>query len=523
MAKRRGGAEAHHNAGRAHFAQGRLDEAAAELTSAVKLRPGFGDALDLLGVCLAELGRSAEAVPYLERARTALPRSAPIAFHLGNALLDVGRLPEARAAFEAALQIEPRNAAPQNGLGAVLARQNDAEGAAAAFRAALAIDPAFGDAACNLGRVLLEAGAVDEAVTWFERAIAIDPGNSHYHLELVRSRSGPLEPERLGALEALSTQGRGRNRAAQIDLHFGLAKAYEDGGRYDDAFRELTAGNALKRAAVNYNEAAELGFFTSLERTIGAPLVESLRAYGNPSEQPVFVFSMPRAGSTLVEQILAAHPQVAAAGESAEFGRLIAEVRPGVGTAAPPEAVGASLRTLGDRYLDATAQLAAGKARLTDKTLANFTLAPLIHMALPNARLIHVRRNWLDTCFSSYATLFLGSYVSFSYDLAELGRYYSAYDRLMTRWRAILPPDRFLEVTYEDVIAHLEPAARRIVAFCGLPWDDACLDFQAARRPVRTASAFQVRQPLYDSSIGRAQRFAAHLEPLITASGYSLT
>lgn len=521
MAKRRGGAEAHHNSGRALFAKGRLAEAVAELTRAVSVRPGYGEALDLLGVCLAELGRPAEAVPYLERARTAKPGSAAIAFHLGNALLAVGRLPEARTAFDAALQIDPRNAAPHNGLGAVLARRDEPEAAAAAFRTALAIDPGFGDAACNLGRVLLEAGAVSEAVTWFERAIAIDPGNSHYYLELVRSRSEPLEAPRLTALEALSSQARGLNRAAQIDLHFGLAKAYEDGQRYDDAFRHLAAGNALKRSEVRYDEAAELGFFTSLERTISLPLIESLRTYGNPSEAPVFVFSMARAGSTLVEQILAAHPAVAAAGEIAEFGRLIAEVRPAVGTTAPLETVGKSLRTLGDRYLDATAGLAAGKPRLTDKTLANFSLAPLIHMALPKARMIHVRRNWFDTCFSCYATLFLGSYVSFSYDLAELGRYYRAYDQLMTRWRAMLPADRFLEVHYEDVVADIETQARRIVAFCGLPWDDACLAFHAARRPVRTASAFQVRQPLYDSAIGRAQRFAAHLEPLVTASGYS--
>jgi hypothetical protein len=341
-------------------------------------------------------------------------------------------------------------------------------------------------------------------------------------LELVRSRAEPLEAPRLAAMEGLSARARGLNRAAQIDLHFGLAKVYEDAGRYDEAFRHLAAGNALKRTEVGYNETAELGFFTSLERTIDAPLVEALSAYGNPSEQPVFVFSMARAGSTLVEQILAAHPAVAAAGEIAEFGRLIAEVRPAVGTTAPLDVVGRSLRTVGDRYLDATARLAAGKPRLTDKTLANFSLAPFIHMALPKARMIHVRRNWLDTCFSCYATLFLGSYVSFSYDLAELGRYYRAYDRLMTRWREILPADQFLEVTYEDVVGDIETQARRIVAFCGLPWDDACLAFQTARRPVRTASAFQVRQPIYDSSIGRAQRFGTHLEPLVTASGYSL-
>jgi tetratricopeptide (TPR) repeat protein len=517
-----GAAEAHNNLGCALLSLGRLEDAVTALTRAVELRPGYAEALDTLGVCLAELGRPGEAVPYLERAYAAAPDSVATAFHLGNALMAVDRLAESRAAFERALQLEPCFAPAHNGLGATLARASDPDAAAGAFRAALAIEPAFGDAACNLGRVLLEGGAIAEAVVWFERAIEIDPANSHYYLQLVRSRAEPLEPHRLTAMEALSAPSRGLSAAARIDLHFGLAKVYEDAGRYDDAFRHLAAGNALKRAEVNYSEAAELGFFSALKRTIDPALVESLRTYGNPAETPVFVFSMARAGSTLVEQILAAHPAVAAAGEIAEFGRLIAEVRPAVGTAAPLDEVGRALRTVGDRYLDATARLTAGKPRLTDKTLANFSLAPLIHMALPNARMIHVRRNWLDTCFSCYATLFLGSYVSFSYDLAELGRYYRAYDQLMTRWRAILPPDRFLEVQYEDVVADLENQARRIVAFCGLPWDDACLSFHTARRPVRTASAFQVRQPLYDSAIGRAQRFAAHLAPLITASEYNL-
>lgn len=498
---------------------GRLADAAAALERAVALRPNYPEALDTLGVAVAELGRHLEAIGFYERALAADPKAFHAAFHLGNSLLALDRLTEARAAFERALALEPRYAPAQNGLGAVYGRLGEGAAAGAAFRAALELDPGLGDAACNLGRVLLESGAVDEAVGWFERALELNPANSSYYLQLIRSRSAPLDPRRLAALEALGAPGRGLTPAARIDLHFGLAKAYEDAERYDDAFAQLVAGNALKRAEIAYNEAAELGFFTALERTIDAPLIAALRAYGNPAETPVFVFGMARSGSTLIEQILAAHPAVAAAGETAEFGRLIAELRPPVGTATPLPEVGAAMRALADRYLLANEQLAAGAARFTDKTLANFSLAPLIHVALPNARLIHVRRNWLDTCFSCFATLFLGPYVSFSYDLAELGRYYAAYDRLMTRWRALLPADRFLEVSYEAVVGDLEGEARRIVAFCGLPWDDACLAFQAARRPVRTASAFQVRQPLYDSSIGRAARFAKHLPPLLAAAG----
>lgn len=511
-------AEAHNNLGCAFLALHRLEEAVAAFSRAVELRPEYVEALDSLGVALAELGRHAEAIGYYERALAADPAAFRSAFHLGNALLALDRLPPARAAFERALALAPDFAPAHNGLGAALARLGESEPAAAAFRAALALDPTSGDAACNLGRVLLESGEVGEAAGWFERAVEIDPSNSSYYLQLIRGRAGPLEGRRLEALEALAAAGGKLTPTARIDLHFGLARAYEDAARYGDAFRQLAAGNALKRAEIAYDEAAELGFFAALERTLDGPLIDALRPYGNPAAEPVFVFGMARSGSTLIEQILAAHPAVIAEGETAEFGRLLAELRPPVGTAAPLPEVGAALRALADRYL-AGRPAGPGALRRTDKTLANFSLAPLIHMALPNARLIHVRRDWLDTCFSCFATLFLGPYVSFSYDLGELGRYYAAYDRLVTRWGALLPPERFLEVRYEDVVGNLEAQARRIVAFCGLPWDDACLAPHTARRPVRTASALQVRQPLYDSSIGRGARFAAHLGPLFAAAG----
>jgi len=474
-------------------------------------------ALDLQGLALAAAGRHADAAAYFERALAANPRAAEAAFHLGNSLLALDRLPAARLAFERALTLRPAYAGAGNGLGAVLARLGDEAAAIAAFRAALAIDPAFADAAGNLGTVLLETGELAESARWFERAIELEPGNGHFYLQLVRSRAGPLEASRLASLEALTAPAERLARPARIELHFALAKAYEDAERYDDAFRRLAAGNALKRAELAYDPAPELGLFAGLQSAVDAPLLESLRGYGNPSEQPIFVFGMARSGSTLVEQILAAHPAVAAAGEIAAFGRLTTELRPPIGTGAPVAAVGASLRAIGDRYLEATALLGGGAPRITDKTLANFGLAPLVHIALPNARLIHVRRDPLDTCFSCFATLFLGSHVPFSYDLGELARYYRAYDQLMMHWRAILPADRFLEVSYEAVVAGIETEARRIVAFCGLPWDDACLAFQGARRAVHTASAFQVRQPLYNTAIGRAQRFAPHLEPLVTA------
>ncbi len=238
---------------------------------------------------------------------------------------------------------------------------------------------------------------------------------------------------------------------------------------------------------------------------------------GAPSERPIFVVGMPRSGTTLVEQILASHPQVWGGDELGVMGSLAANLPapgyPGVMTNIDP----AALLDLGRNYLTQTEALAQGRARLVDKMPANFALAGLIALALPNARIISCRRDPVDTCLSCYSMEFSNANVRFSYDMTELGRYWRAYDKLVAHWRKILPPDRFLDVQYEDVVADIEPQARRLVAFAGLDWDDACLAFHKAERAVHTASVNQVRKPIYTSSVRRWAPFAAQLRPLLRA------
>ena len=225
---------------------------------------------------------------------------------------------------------------------------------------------------------------------------------------------------------------------------------------------------------------------------------------------------MPRSGTTLIEQILASHPQVQGAGELSALPRLVERLGP-----YPGALPGLNIETAtqaGRAYLDEIAPLAQGRARLVDKMPSNFLHAGLIPILLPQARIIHVRRNPLDTCLSCYSKLFLKEQ-QFSYDLAELGRFYRGYERLMDHWRSILPADRFLEVRYEDVVADLETEARRLVDFIDLPWDAACLRFHETSRLVRTASVNQVRSPLFATSIDRWKAYAAQLSPLIEALG----
>jgi tetratricopeptide (TPR) repeat protein len=367
---------------------------------------------------------------------------------------------------------------------------------------------------------LRELGRLAEARAALEQAVRLAPDNVRYRLNLsliVRFVAG--DPH-LAAIERLAQDSASLSVGDRIELHFALAKAYEDVGRHAEAFRQWLDGNALKRRQIAYNEAAALG---SLDRTAAAftsELIRTRQNAGQRSSVPVFIVGMPRSGTTLVEQILASHPQVFGGGELSHFSRAVKGIRtPFGGSANFPELVlgmtDDDFRDLGVRYLAEIERLAPAAMRITDKMPTNFVFAGCIHLALPNAAIIHIIRDPIDTCTSCFSNLFSDGQ-HYTYDLAELGRYYRHYRALMAHWHRVLPAGRILDVRYEDVVADLEGQARCIVAHCGLGWDPRCLAFHQTDRPVRTASATQVRQPIYNSSIGRWRAHEPFLGPLLS-------
>ncbi|HEY1944259.1 MAG TPA: sulfotransferase [Roseiarcus sp.] len=307
----------------------------------------------------------------------------------------------------------------------------------------------------------------------------------------------------------------------RIFPHFALGKAYADIADCERSFRHFSQGGALKRKHRGYDEAQVLRDLELTQAGCASEWFARHYGYGDPSPIPVFIIGMPRSGATLVEQILASHPDVHGAGEINDFEMAMGEIGE-VGSLAlgRPEFVAQisdeDLRRLGAGYLRRIDAATRPERRIVNKTTENFRFAGLISLALPNARIVHVRRNPLDTCVSCFSNLFLND-LPYSYDLAELGCYYRAYEALMNFWRSVLPHSMMIEVQYEDVVADLEGQARRIVAHCGLPWDARCLDFHNHQRSVRTASVAQVRRPLYTSSVGRWRRYDAFLEPLVAA------
>ncbi len=236
-----------------------------------------------------------------------------------------------------------------------------------------------------------------------------------------------------------------------------------------------------------------------------------LAGLGDPSPVPIFILGMPRSGSTLVEQILASHPQVLGAGELRTLDRLVHQ---GGGIEALATLQAEDCRRLGERYLADLRSLPAGKTRITDKMPGNFMYVGLIQLILPHAKIIHTMRDPVDTCLSCFSRLLSVGH-HFSYDLAELGRYYRHYRELMDHWRSVLPAGTMLDVAYEDVVDDLEGQTRRMLEYLGLPWDERCLSFHKTVRPVVTASSVQVRRPLYRSGVARWRQYEAHLGPLL--------
>jgi hypothetical protein len=308
----------------------------------------------------------------------------------------------------------------------------------------------------------------------------------------------------------------------QVELHFALGQAHADIGSHVRSFYHLIEGNSLRRRSIVYDEARTLGWFDRIRSTFTADLVNGLSGRGNPSPVPIFIVGMMRSGTSLMEQMLACHPDVFGAGELRTLPGLVETLS---GTSRDPNAFpelvrslpGEQFHQLGSDYLAAVTRL-TGKQRITDKLPGNFAFAGLIHMAMPNARIIHMKRDPIDTCLSCFSLLFTENH-PYCYDLRELGRYYRAYDAVMGHWRQVLPSRVMLEVHYEDLVGDAENQLRRVLAHCGLEWNDACLDFHDVDRPVRTASAFQVRQPIYRTSIGRWRPYEKLLRPLIEELG----
>ena len=503
---------------------GRIDEALEAYRAGLATSPDHALTLANLGAALRAVGKRSEALAACRRAVEVAPGFAIGHNNLGNALKDSGDKAGAIGAYREAIRHDPNYAEPRANLGAIYFESGKMAEAEAAFNDALAQDAANPLAHNGLGVVLLATGRTEESAAAFRRAVALKPDYAEAYYNLTSAGPGAMGEAEVTALEATLASGT-LVGADRYRLHFALGETLDGRGMAKKAFAHFVKANHLRRQELtdlgrSYKAQVNERMVDNLIRSFSADFFAGAPTSGEPSEKPVFIVGMPRSGTTLVEQIAASHPAVVGLGEAETIEPIIAQMAKEARTSksfpdclAELDAAGAA--KLAKVFLDRFEPSAGDAERIIDKTPFNFHFLGMIALLFPKARIIHCRRDPRDTGLSCYIQNFRAA-LPWTTDLAEIGQYWRAYDRLMTHWRSVLPI-AMIDVVYEDLVADQEAQSRRLIDFLGLDWDDACLDFHRTKRVVRTASSAQVRRPLYASSVGRWQAYAAKLQPLIDA------
>jgi tetratricopeptide (TPR) repeat protein len=493
------------DAARHALASGDLSTAERICTNVLAHAPENARAWTLLTETALQRDRPEAAIVCADRA-VALSPGDPIA-HIMRAkcLFFSGEVVPAVAAAETASKIGGTAPAALDALGAIFGLLGNHRRAADLFRRAVATRPDVPQYLFNLAATERMMGMLDAAEGHCDAAIALDGGYCLAHY--LRSDLRIQTPSRnhIAEMEALIRDGKPSWRG-EVMLRFALGKEYEDIDEHARAFAHVASASDLQRRSVNYDSGAEVAGIEEVIRTQTRAWIAALPG-GFASVDPVFVVGLPRTGTTLVERIIASHSAMVSAGEAEAFP---VELRRAV--KANPNRL--DLADIGRCYVNSVMSLGVpGNRRFIDKTLQNYLHCGFIHAALPRAKIILIQRHPLDACWAIYKAHFLGKF-AFSYDQVELAEYYLAFRRLARHWRSVLPSGVLLEVSYEDVVSDQAAASRRVIEFIGLPWEDEVLRFHESSAPSATASAVQVRRPIYSSSVGKGRRHAQGLEPL---------
>ncbi len=432
------------------------------------------------------------------------------------------RFDEALECAKRAKYLAPQNVDVINQLGNVYSGMNDAVAAIAQYHAALQIEPRRISSLLGLCQVYLELGNTSKGIEMCDEIIAIDKSLAKgYTLKarMKKSTSSDGLAEQLLQFTASNTD----EDKIKLETHFALGKIYDDQNNYTEAFKHYTIGNKLKNKYLNYNREADEARFSSLIEVFHAGFFKNYQYIGVESELPVIIVGMPRSGTTLTEQIISSHPNVIGAGEVSFWGRAPTAMPLRLGTATPyPECIGElsidQAKDITEIYQATLRKIAGAETKpkhITDKMPHNFAYVGLIALLFPNVKIIHTKRNPIDTCLSIYFQNFNANH-PYAFDLSNLGFHYKQYERIMRHWHEMLP-GRIMDVNYEDTITDSEFWSRKLIDHIGLEWNDACLVPHKLERTVKTASHWQVKQPIYKTSVQRWKNYEQFLEPLIEA------
>ena len=494
-----------------HWDGGRWAEAISLYEEIVRLDPDSPQARYDLGVACLRVGRLAEAVASLERAVELNPGFDSALSCLASAFLRQGCESEALLAYRRLSRTADDPLARRHFSAVALGMEGKHEEAEQELRRLIDLAPELAQSRVLLGELLSERGEFEEAARHLTEAIEAFPP-AFEHLTAVKRMTESDRPllERMRVL----AEGPSRDVTLRVRLQFALGKAFDDLGDYAEAMRQYDSANRLKAMSARLDRSALAAKYDNvISRFTAETLERARRSLPRPAntgdDLPVFIVGMPRSGTTLIEQILSSHPAVAAGGELTFW---VDQLR-GWGASGMSSLTAGALNKAAEDYRAELRKIGPKALRVTDKRLWNFELLWLIRLALPDARIIHCRRHPVDTCLSIFFANF-SAREDYAWDRGDLAFFYRQYERLMDHWRGALPAGRFTEVQYETLIADREAETRRLVAFCGLDWDDACLKPERNGRVVKTASLWQARQPVYQTSVERWRRYEPWLGEL---------
>jgi len=527
--------------------------AVAACESILAEEPDHAHANQLLGIIAIQQKNFEKAVAYLTRATTAMPEDAVMLTHLGTALSYADKLAAAMDTFKAALQIDPELVDAWNNLAGLSVRMDDPASAISYYQRALAVNERVAAVHANLANTLLAVGRVEEAITHYHRALSIRPrfpeaeyglaqalrdngemaeAIEHYTIALDQDRSHVNAMASLAfvsdQLEAgMHTRIRNTHKLAAPGsderklLCFALGKHEEKEGKFERASELFTEGNSIHRATLKFSPEKSAEQIARIGTIFNREFFDSRMGFGASTAAPIFIVGMPRSGTTLVEQILASHPQVSGGGELSQFPATVFTKMLTLHSAGFPDAASLlqadDVQQIAQDYLGALDETITGNSHFTDKLPGNFLMVGLIKLAFPNAKVIHCTRDPRDTCLSMFKIFFPSGGHHFSYDLGELIDYHRNYQSLMQHWKSLFG-DGIIEANYETIVTDPETSIRALLGQCGLEFDQRCIDFHATKRVVRTASAVQVRRPIYTSSIGTWKNYAPYLPGLAEAN-----
>lgn len=509
------------NIGNVLMAQGEYEKALNWLNKSVELDPDNAATHCNLGNTFRSLGESRKAVAAYKHAIELNPRQSNYCLNLGGVLIELEELDEAVECFNQVLKLNPEDQKAYMGLGKARNAQGNLDQAVASYQKAISIDPANAKCYSELGGAYGDHGETDKAISALQKALEIDPKLISVYPELTRNKKF-IEPDAdVKAMESLFSM-KEITDTKKSDLAFSLGKAYEDLGEFDKSMEFVIRAARLKRNSFDYSIEKSSKKFDRIKQVFSADFFSEYADVGDPDRTPIFVLGMPRSGTSLVEQILASHPAVFGAGElnniTTVYQSLDKSIDDPKSNAFPEALIGLGpddFASLGKQYVTSIREYSAQAAFIVDKMPHNFLHIGFIRAILPNARIIHCTREPLDNCLSLFKTGFHKGQL-YSYDQCELGQYYKLYLELMDYWKTTLPG--FIhDLNYEELVNHQEEQTKRLLQYCELPWDDACMNFHKTRRKIKTASNAQVIRPIYQDSVKLWTRYENYLKPLISS------